>query len=75
MTVKLARHGEDLAIVLDRRTLSAAGISEDSVLDVAVRGRSIVVTAEGDAARKAKFDAAVESMIERYSEALKRLAE
>lgn len=75
MTVKLAKHGEDLAIVLDRQTLNAAGISEDSLLDVAVRGRSIIVTAEGDPARKAKFDAAVESTIERYSEALKRLAE
>ena len=75
MTMKLARHGEDLAIVLDRQTLSAAGISEDTLVDVAVRGRSIVVTAEADPARKVKFDAAVESTIERYSEALRRLAE
>jgi len=75
MTMKLARHGDDLAIVLDRQTLSAAGISEDTLVDVAVQGRSIVVTAEGDPARKAKFDAAVESTIERYSEALRRLAQ
>jgi antitoxin component of MazEF toxin-antitoxin module len=75
MTLKLAKHGDDLAIVLDRQTLSAAGISEDSLLDVAVSGRSIIVTAGGDPDRRAKFDAAVESTIERYSETLKRLAE
>jgi antitoxin component of MazEF toxin-antitoxin module len=75
MTLKLAKHGEDLAIVLDRQTLSAAGISEDSLLDVAVRGRSIILTAGGDPDRRVKFDAAVESTIERYSETLKRLAE
>jgi hypothetical protein len=75
MALKLAKHGEDLAIVLDRQTLSEAGISEDTLLDITVSGRSIIVTAGGDPDRRAGFDAAVESTIERYSETLRRLAE
>ncbi len=75
MIQKLRKHGDDLALVLDREILAAHGIDEATPVEVAFSGTTMIVTASIDAERKAHFERALAATNERFSPALRRLAE
>ena len=76
MLKKLTKHGNSLALVIDRPILDLLKIDPETPLDVSTDGKRLIVAplAEG-AARRKKFDAAQEVAHKRYRNAFKKLAE
>jgi antitoxin component of MazEF toxin-antitoxin module len=74
MIKKLTKHGNSLALVIDRGVLDLLNIDADTPLNIRTDGTCLIVTPERDAARRKKFRAALEEGNQRYGKMLKRLA-
>jgi antitoxin component of MazEF toxin-antitoxin module len=72
---KLTKHGNSLALVIDRGVLDLLNIDADTPLNIRTDGKCLIVTPERDAARRKKFRAALEKVNRQYGPALKKLAE
>jgi antitoxin MazE len=72
MLKKLTKHGNSLALVIDRPILDLLKIDP---LDVSTDGKRLIIAPAEVSARRKKFDAAQESAHKRYSKAFKKLAE
>jgi len=75
MIKRLSKHGNSLALVIDRPILELSGIDEQTALDVSTDGRALVVAPLADEDRRRRFEKALESTNRRYSKTLRRLAE
>jgi antitoxin MazE len=75
MVKKLSKHGNSLALVIDRSILDLLDIDEETSLEISTDGEALVVAPVRDAKRRKKFEQAIVSSHERYSKAYKRLAE
>jgi antitoxin MazE len=75
MIKKLSKHGNSLALVIDRSILELLGIDEKTSLELSTDGEALVVAPVRDKKRKKKFEDALASSNERYGRTLKRLAE
>ena len=75
MIKKLARHGNSLALVIDRAVLDLLKIDADTPLDIETDGKSLVISPVRDERRRRKFEEALSKTNQRYSRMLKRLAE
>jgi len=75
MVKKLTKHGNSLALVIDRPILDLLKIDPDTPLDVSTDGRQLVITPAKSSARRKKFDAAQEWAHKRYGKAFQKLAE
>ena len=75
MIKKLSRHGNSLALVIDRAVLDLLKIDEDTALEITTDGQSLVVAPVRDEKRRKRFERALKSTNDRYGKALKRLAE
>jgi hypothetical protein len=75
MITKLTTHGEELALVIDPSLLAQLRIDLNTPLQVNVVGETLTISPTQDPDRQRRFQAALESSNERYSKALKRLAE
>jgi antitoxin MazE len=72
---KLTRHGNSLALVIDRPILDLLKIDAETPLDISTDGKRLIVAPAAISERRAKFDAAQEWAHRRYGKAFKRLAE
>ncbi|MBI5814903.1 MAG: AbrB/MazE/SpoVT family DNA-binding domain-containing protein [Nitrospinae bacterium] len=75
MVKKLTKHGNSLALVIDRPVLDLLKIEDNTLLEVSTDGQVLVISPVRDKARQAKFTKALASTNKRYGKALKRLAE
>ncbi|MBZ5602788.1 MAG: AbrB/MazE/SpoVT family DNA-binding domain-containing protein [Acidobacteriia bacterium] len=75
MVKKLTKHGNSLALVIDRPILDLLKIDPDTPLDVSTDGKQLIVAPVKQSARRKKFDAAQELAHKRYGKAFKKLAE
>ena len=75
MIKKLTRHGNSLALVIDRSILDLLKIEADMPLDISTDGQALIISPVRDIERRKKFQNALESTNRRYGKALKRLAE
>ncbi len=75
MIKNLTKHGNSLALVIDRPILDLLKIGIDTALDISTDGQVLVITPIRDAAHRARFEKALKSVNRRYGRALKRLAE
>jgi len=75
MIQKLHKHDEGLALVIDRATLAAHGMDEETPVEVAFSGTTMIVTAGIDPQRKARFERALASTHDRFGLTLQKLAE
>lgn len=75
LTKKLSKHGNSLAVVMDRSILELLGVDEQTTLDISTDGRALVVTPARDKPRRKRFQDALTACNEQYGETLKRLAE
>ena len=74
MVKRLAKHGNSLALVIDRGVLDLLEIDGDTPLSVTTDGKCLIVTPVRDPEREKRFRAALEEGNRRYGKALKRLA-
>lgn len=75
MLKKLSKHGNSLALVIERPILELLGIDEETSLDISTDGQALVIAPAQNKPRRKKFDKALKSTNQRYGKALKRLAE
>ncbi|HEY3391656.1 MAG TPA: hypothetical protein VGK58_03040 [Lacipirellulaceae bacterium] len=75
MVKKLSKHGNSLALVIDRSILDLLNIDEDTSLEVSTDGEALIIAPVRDRKRRKKFEEALAASNERYGKALKRLAE
>ena len=75
MIKKLSKHGNSLALVIDRSILDLLNIDEKTSLDISTDGEALVIAPVRDAKRRKRFEEALASTNDRFGNALKRLAE
>lgn len=75
MVKKLTRHGNSLALVIDRAILDLLKIDSDTPLDISTDGRVLIIAPVRDEAHQHKFRDALETANRKYGRALRRLAE
>jgi antitoxin component of MazEF toxin-antitoxin module len=75
MVKKLTRHGNSLALVIDRPILELLNIDPETPLDVSTDGKQLIIAPAKPSARREKFEAAQQWAHKRYAKAFKKLAE
>jgi len=75
MVKKLTKHGNSLALVIDRPILDLLKIDVETRLEISTNGQRLNVAPAAPSARREKFDAAQQWAHKRYGKAFKRLAE
>jgi antitoxin component of MazEF toxin-antitoxin module len=75
MVKTLTKHGNSLALVIDKPLLEMMRIDESTPLSVTMNGNCLVIAPAPDPARKKKFEAAKRDTFKKYDKMMKRLAE
>lgn len=75
MVKKLTKHGNSLALVIDRPILDLLRIESDTPLDISTDGKRLIVSRAEASDRRKKFVAAQDWAHKRYAKAFKKLAE
>lgn len=75
MIKRLTRHGNSLALVIDRSVLDLLKIDNDTPLEVTTDGSVLTVSPVRDEPRAERLKQALDETNRRYRHALKRLAE
>ena len=75
MIKKLTRHGNSLALVIDRPVLDLLDIDADSLLEISTDGHVLIISPVTDPDRRAKFEKALARANRKYGRALEHLAE
>jgi antitoxin component of MazEF toxin-antitoxin module len=74
MIKRLTRHGNSMALVIDKGVLELLDIDPDTPLRVSTDGAVLIIAPVRDEKRRRRFKAALEKANKRYGRALKRLA-
>ncbi len=75
MVKRVTKHGNSLALVIERPILELLRIDADTPLEISTDGESLIIYPIRDAQRQERFKKALESTNRRYSKALEKLAE
>lgn len=75
MIKNLTKHGNSLALVIEKPVLELLGANADTAFDVSTDGQVLILAPIRDAARREAFTAALDKVNARYPKALKKLAE
>ena len=75
MHKKLIKHGNSLALVIDKPILEMLGISADTPLELTSNGDALLVSPVRDKARQKKLTASLDKINRKFGGDLKRLAE
>ncbi len=75
MTKTLIRHGNSLALVIDKPILEMLQISADTPLELSTNGDSLLVSPVRDKARQRRLRATLDKINRTFGDDLKRLAE
>jgi antitoxin MazE len=74
MLKKLTRHGNSLALVIDKGILELLDIDDQTPLEISTDGTLLLISPVRDEKRRQQFEEAIEKANARYGRALKRLA-
>lgn len=72
MIKRLTRHGNSLALVIDRAVLKLLEIDADTPLSITTDGKCLVVAPVRDAKRRRAFQAAIKDANRKFGKVLKR---
>ncbi len=75
MTKTLIKHGNSLALVIDKPILEMLQISADTPLELTTDGDALLVSPIRDRARQKKLRASLDKINRKFGDDLKRLAE
>ena len=75
MKKKLTKHGNSLALVIERSVLDLLKIDADTALDISTDGQVLIITPIRNEDQSKKFLDALEKTNQKYGRMLKRLAE
>ncbi len=72
---KLVRHGNSLALVIDKAVLDLLKIDSDTPLEISTDGKALLVSPVRDPKRRKEFEKALAKANRKYGRALKNLAD
>lgn len=75
MIKKLTKHGNSLALVMERGVLNLLNIDADTPLDISTDGEVLIISPVRDKKRRKKFEEAIAETNRKYGRALKKLAD
>lgn len=75
MIKKLTKHGNSLALIMERGVLDLLNIDADTPLDISTDGEVLIISPVRDKKRRRKFEEAVRETNRKYGRALKNLAD
>jgi len=75
MQKSLIKHGNSLALVIDKPILEMLQITEDTKLDLSTNGDQILITPVRDKARQKRLKSALVKINQKFGDDLRRLAE
>ncbi|NPV58760.1 MAG: AbrB/MazE/SpoVT family DNA-binding domain-containing protein [Actinobacteria bacterium] len=75
MVKRMTRHGNSMALVIDRPILELLNIDADTPLEITTDGEALIITPVRDKKRRQAFEAALEKANRRYGRMLKNLAD
>jgi len=75
MIKKLTKHGNSLALIIDRPVLELLNIDRDTPLEISTDGQVLIVSPLRDEERRKTFRETLKDVNARYGAMLKRLAE
>lgn len=75
MIKTLTKHGNSMALIIDRAVLDLLKIDNETPLDISTDGQVLIISPVRDKARRRKFEKALAESNRKYGRALKRLAE
>ncbi len=75
MIKKLTKHGNSLAIVIEKPILDLLNVDADTPIEVSTDGEVLMLTPVRDEQRREAFQTALKKTNRQYGRALKRLAE
>jgi antitoxin MazE len=75
MLKKLTKHGNSLALVIDKGVLELLNIDDQTPLEISTDGTMLLISPVRDEKRRLQFQKAVEKTNAKYGRVLKRLAE
>ena len=75
MIKKLTRHGNSLALVIDKAILELLNVGSETPLEITTDGQVLIISPVRDSQHRKKFEKALKSANRKYGRALKRLAE
>ena len=75
MIKRLTKHGNSLALVIDRPVLDLLEIDSDTPISITTDGKCLILAPVKDKKREKAFRTALADTNKRYGRALKRLAE
>jgi antitoxin component of MazEF toxin-antitoxin module len=74
MIKRLTRHGNSLALVIDKGVLGLLDIDDKTPLDISTDGKILFISPVRDEKRKRRLEEALEKVNKKYGRAFKRLA-
>jgi len=75
MVKRLTKHGNSLALVIDKGVLELLGIGAETPLSISTDGNCLIISPVRATKRRREFGDALEKVNRRYGKTLKRLAE
>jgi antitoxin component of MazEF toxin-antitoxin module len=75
MIKMLKKHGNSMALVIEKPMMEALGITEETPLQVTVNGNALVVTPANVGVGPERMKAVIKEIRKRYGPMLKRLAD
>ncbi len=75
MLKKLTKHGNSLALVIDRPILDLLNIDAETALDISTDGTRLIIGPAAPTPRRKRFEAAQLEAHSRYANAFQKLAE
>ena len=75
MIKTLKKHGNSMALVIEKPMMEALGITEETPLQVTVNGNALVVTPANVGVGPERMKTVIKEIRKRYGPMLKRLAE
>lgn len=72
---KLSKHGNSLALVMDKAVLELLNIDEQTPLNISTDGRALVIAPAKQTQRRKRFNDALKNCNARYGKTLRKLAE
>lgn len=75
MVKRMTKHGNSMALVIDRPILELLNIDADTPLDLTTDGEVLIIAPVRDKKRRRLFEEALEKTNNRYARTLKKLAQ
>jgi len=75
MIKALTKHGNSMALVIEKPILDLLGADQETSFDITTDGQALILTPVNDAERSKAFHSVLSQINHQYSKALKKLAE